>query len=279
MNIAYFPLQAAQNSHSVLNAILDCLKSAGHSLIENSMHADVAIIWSVLWNGRMARNQAVYTHYRSQGKPVICIDIGSLQRGITWKIALNNINADGYYGHLENLDWDRPRQLGIKLSSIINSSPQIVIAAQHNKSLQVNKLSSLESWITEKINQLRTSTDRPIVIRPHPRCKLQFKNLDSNIHIDHPQKIINSYDSFNMQFNCHAMVNYNSGPGIQAAIHGCRPIVDKSSLAYPVSINVEDIEKPYTVDRDKWLVEICHTEYTLDEISKGIWVKRLNLAL
>jgi hypothetical protein len=82
-----------------------------------------------------------------------------------------------------------------------------------------------------------------------------------------------------MHFDCHAVVNYNSGPGIQSAISGTRPVVDSTSLAHPVSVSVQDIEKPYNVDREQWLVEICHTEYTLNEIQKGIWVKRLASAL
>jgi hypothetical protein len=97
--------------------------------------------------------------------------------------------------------------------------------------------------------------------------------------IEHPVKIVNTYDSHNLAFDCHAMVNYNSGPGIQAAMAGTRPIVDSSSLAHPVSIQLADIDQPYTADRDQWLVEICHTEYTVDEIAQGHWAKRLAPAL
>jgi hypothetical protein len=93
--------------------------------------------------------------------------------------------------------------------------------------------------------------------------------------IEHPVKIVNTYDSHNLAFDCHAMVNHNSGPGIQAAIAGTRPIVDVSSLAYPVSITHEDIDRPYDQDRDQWLVELCHTEYTVQEIQQGLWLQRL----
>ena len=85
----------------------------------------------------------------------------------------------------------------------------------------------------------------------------------------------NTYDAFDMQFDCHAMVNYNSGPGIQAAIAGIRPIVDSSSLAHPVSVSIQNIERPYDINREQWLVEICHTEYTVEEIAQGLWLKRL----
>jgi hypothetical protein len=95
--------------------------------------------------------------------------------------------------------------------------------------------------------------------------------------MDHPQKLLNTYDSYNLAFDCHAIVNYNSGPGIQAALAGTRPIVDCTSLAHPVGIDIKDIELPYAVDRDQWLTEICHTEYTLKEIEQGQWITRLQL--
>jgi len=276
MRIAYFPLQTAQNSGPVYNAVLDCLQARGFRTEENSMTADVAVIWSVLWNGRMAANELVYRHYRNQNKPVICIEVGALYRGKTWKIALNNITANGFYGHRDRLDWDRPRRLGISLAQPVNTKPYILIAAQHNKSLQLEGVNQ-ESWITQQVEQLKKHTDRPIVVRPHPRCRLNTALLPATVQFEIPHKIANTYDSFDMHFDCHAVVNYNSGPGIQAAISGVRPIVDSSSLAQPVSMSITNIEQAYTVDRESWLVELCHTEYTLDEIERGQWVERLML--
>ena len=101
-NIAYFPSQCALNSKPVMSAVLDCLQARGIQTQENSMDSDAAVIWSVLWAGRMAANQAVYEHYRSQGRPVIVIEIGALYRGVTWKIAVNNINAEGFQAKYEN---------------------------------------------------------------------------------------------------------------------------------------------------------------------------------
>jgi hypothetical protein len=242
------------------------------------MDADVAVIWSALWQGRMARNKTVYDHYRSQQKPVIIVDVGALYRGNTWKISVNNITANGYYGHQENLDSDRPRKLGISLATQIQPNPYILIAAQHNQSLQLEGI-NIENWISQQIEQIQSVTDMPIHIRPHPRCQLKLDQLPYKVKYEIPQKIKNTYDSFDMHFDCHAVINYNSGPGIQSAISGTRPVVDSTSLAHPVSVSIQDIEKPYNIDRDQWLIEICHTEYTLDEIQKGTWVKRLATAL
>lgn len=282
MNIAYFPNQVARNGAPVLTAFLDSCRTAGITLTENSLDADVAVIWSVLWAGRMAPNQKIWSHYQTAGKPVIVIDIGSLYRGETWKIAVNSITADGYYGHTENLDQDRPRKLGISKAINVSRNPKIVIAAQHAQSQQVANLSSIEDWVLDQVQAIKAVTDRPIVIRPHPRSPLNWSklaNLSQDIMTEYPQRIDNTYDSYNLAFDCYAMVNYNSGPGIQAALAGTRPVVDQTSLAWPVSIQLSDIDKPYTVDRDQWLIEICHTEYTLDEIKQGSWLTRIQSAL
>jgi hypothetical protein len=276
MRVAYFPNQCAQNSVPVMQAMLDSLRRAGHTVEPNSQDADAAVIWSVLWSGRMAPNKQVYENYKAQNKPVIILDVGALYRGETWKVALNHINRLGYYGHTKNLDMDRPRKLGISLAINLSRNPAILIAAQHKFSLQLANQNH-ETWIMEQVEEIRRVSDRPIVIRPHPRSLLQLGSLNKTITVEKPQKLVNTYDSFDMHFDYHAVVNYCSGPGIQAAISGTRPIVGVYSLAAPVSVAINDLDRPYDVDRDQWLIEICHTEYTLEELGKGVWLKRLGL--
>jgi hypothetical protein len=276
MKIAYFPAQTALNSKPVMSALLSSLRRAGHVLEENSMTADALLIWSVLWSGRMAANQAVYQHYRSLARPVIVADIGALQRGTTWKVAVNNINAQGYYGHLDQLDWDRPKKLGLSLKTPAKTKSHIVIASQHTKSEQTAGV-DLNQWVRDQIQCLKNVTDRPIHVRPHPRCRLDVAGL--GVTIEQPAKIPGTYDSFDLTLDCHAIVNYNSGPGIQAAIAGVRPVVDMSSLVYPVSVGFADIEQPYSTNRDLWLTQISHTEYTLNELEQGLWLNTLHPAL
>jgi hypothetical protein len=279
MRVAYFPNQCAQNSKEPLEALLSSLRDAGHVLAENSMDADAVVVWSVLWHGRMSANQGVYLHYRSLGRPVIVIDVGSLYRGETWKIAVNHITAEGYYGHTEQLDWDRPKKLGISLAINLTRNPAILLAGQHPKSLQVSGIVSQEEWANQKFAELRQITDRPVFYRPHPRATIHYDRLQTDIVVIKPLAVPGTYDTHDMHFDYHAIVNHNSGPGIQAGISGTRPVVDTTSLAYPVSIKLHDIDKPYQVDRDKWLVEICHTEYTVIEIKQGQWLQRLHPSL
>lgn len=278
MKLSYFPDSVARNAAPVLDAFLD---SARHhfELVENDLDADAAVIWSVLWNGRLAPNQSIYQHYRNLNRPVIVLEVGSLYRGSTWKVAVNNITAEGYYGHQDNLDWDRPRKLGMSLAHNPAPRPQVIVALQHSKSQQVRSMVSMNDWLQDIVREIRTYTDRPIVIRPHPRDQFQLHSFGLNVSIEQPNPVVNTYDSFDMHFDCHAVVNYNSGVGVQAAISGVRPCVDASSLAAPVGVSIADIEQPYVIDRDQWFVEVCHTEYTLDELRRGTWISRIEPAL
>ena len=271
--VAYFPLQCALNSKPVIAAVLDSLSNHGFDIDIGSYDADIAVIWSVLWSGRMELNRQVYEHYRKHNKPVVCIDVGALHRGVTWKIALNNINAQGYYGHQQDLDWDRPKKLKLALKTKNDHHDRILIAGQHNKSLQLEGIDQ-ESWYVEKINEIRKYSDPQIVVRPHPRCKLDRSKFPQDVVWQEPSKLTDTYDSFDISYEYDSVVNYNSGPGIQAAIAGTAPIVDKTSLAYPVSAT---IGQPWHTYLERWFVEICHTEYTLKEIEQGLWITRLAL--
>ena len=272
--LAYFPNQVARNGQAALTAFLEGMRKHGYTPVENSMDADVAVIWSVLWDGRMAKNEPVYRHYCKQFKSVIILEVGALNRGRLWKVCVDHTTADGYYGHTENLNWDRPRQLGLELKTPVHPKDHIVIAAQHTRSLQVENI-NYTHWISRQIAHLRQYTDREIVLRPHPRCKMDMNLVWPNVTIQHPQPVANTYDSFDFDLDAYCIVNFNSGPGIQGAINGTRIIVDETSLAHPMSITSRDIEAPNFKNRDEWFTQICHTEYTVEEIQQGIPYTRI----
>lgn len=206
---------------------------------------------------------------------MIVIDVGALIRNITWKVAVNHVTAQGSYGHTRMLDFDRPKKLGLVLHNTPPTSPVVLICSQHAQSLQMQNFAKVEDWVNLVVARVKQHTDRPLVVRPHPRSLLRREFLTTGLDIQDPHKLVNTYDSFDLRFNYHAIVNHNSGPGIQAAISGCRPVVDSTSLAYPVSVSLEQLEEPYVIDRDQWLVEIAHTEYTVPELQTGAWVPRL----
>ncbi len=275
MKLAYFPKHCALNSYDPMQAFLRSCRNSGIELVENSMTADAAVIWSVTWAGRLQENESVYQAYRQTGRPVIVLEVGALRRGHTWKIAVNNITADGFYGHQDDLDWNRPDKLKLPKASTAPPRSSILIAAQHSRSLQVEQLASVDQWIQDTVREIKAHTDRLIILRSHPRSRVNIGLLPVDVVIQTPVKIPGTHDSFDIDYQHHAVINYNSGAGIQAALAGATVIVDQSSLAYPISSSLADVNHPAEIDQTQWRVEIAHTEYLTEEIERGLWIPRL----
>jgi hypothetical protein len=272
MKFKIYRQYSALNSLPVLNAVEAGLKRIGHTIVEQE--EDIPIIWSVLWQGRMALNRSVFENCKKNNRPIIIIEVGNLIRNVTWRVSLNHVNALGIFPNKKDLDTNRPKILNLSLKkSNLPRKKEIIVACQHQRSLQWEGLSTTENWINDVINEVRRYSDRPIIIRPHPRSPISFRRIDVKVEI--PQKIQNSYDNFDINYDYHCLINHNSGPAIQAAINGTPVICDRSSLAFPVSDSIKNIENINLPDREIWFLEICHTEWLVEEISKGIPFLRL----
>jgi hypothetical protein len=260
------------NSGPIFNAFEQGVKSLGHEIVQSQ--EDVAVIWSVLWAGRMVRNRDVYQACVKNNIPVIIIEVGNLIRNHSWRICLNNINGLGKFGNDQDLDSARPAKLGIKLSPYKETRrPEILIAAQHQQSHQWNGQPRMHEWATKIIGKLSNYTQRRIIVRPHPRSPFSIKL--PNVTMETPKPLPGSYDDFNIDYNYHCVINYNSGPAVQAAIKGIPVICNRSSLAAEVSNVIEDIENIKFPDRADWFLKLTHTEWTKEEISQGIPLSRI----
>ena len=281
----------ALNSKPVFEAFAKSLVAAGHKVIYNEPYRvmdhydnyDVAVIWSVLWHGRMAKNKTVWDQNRMLNKPVIVLEIGGIKRGTTWKVGLNGINRDG-----DNLsdsnDSTRASLQGLKLKAWRTAGEHILICGQHDKSLQWQGMPRMSNWFLNTYDEIRKHTDRPIIFRPHPRCRLEHIERGlRHVTRQEPRHVNGTYDSFDMGFNnIHCTISYSSNPGIHSIIEGVPAFVSPSSLAYDVGNDIDflhDIEQPLMPDRTQWLNDYAHTEWTVEEISQGLPLNRLTNVL
>lgn len=272
MKFKLYKTFGALNSPPIFSAFEEGIRKCGHESVESG--EDVAVIWSVLWHGRMKSNYTVYLEAKKNKKPVIIIEVGSLKRGITWKISIDQINRRGYFGHDSDLDINRPEKLGIKLQGFRKTRKDtILIACQHGMSLQWEGMPSVKQWVSETIDKIRQFSNRKIVVRPHPRHHFYLDIPE--IKIEMPKKIDQTYDDYDISYDFHCVINHSSGPSVQAAIGGVPVICNYDSLAFPVSEKIENIENLDEIDRREWFLGVCHTEYTVDEIRSGLPIKRL----
>lgn len=272
MRFKLYRQYGALNSQLIFDAFAQGVQSLGHSVVDD--HEDVAVIWSVLWAGRMAKNREIYHQARNAKKPIIIIEVGNLRRNHTWRICLNHINNLGEFANGTDLDPARPTKLGQQLA-MRPPAPreEILIACQHSQSLQWQGQPAMNAWVENTVKQIQARSQRKIIVRPHPRSLFAIDM--PGVVQERPQLIAGSYDDFDIFYNYHCVINHNSGPAVQAVIQGVPVLCDATSLAAAMSITWDQIENPSVPDRHEWFLRLCHTEWTVKEISQGVPLARL----
>jgi hypothetical protein len=280
MKFSLWTQNGALNSKPVFEAFRKGAESAGYACVENSYDADVAVIWSVLWWGRMSNNRQVYEYFKKANRPVIVLEVGALQRNSLWRISVEN----KFFGHNTNNDDKRLKLLGINVNPWrdFTSTNEILICCQNIHSQQWHNMPNTDVYLDNTISEIRKYTDRPITIRPHPRFSSnlshtlkKFKNVTINL----PKKLENTYDSYDFEDQLKktwAVVSYNSNPGVISLLNGIPVFAHPTSLAGPMAeFDFSKIETPKILDRQQWANDIAYTEWSVDEISQGIPLIRL----
>ncbi len=272
------------NSKPIFDAFIKSLHDAGDEVYLNrSANADVAVIWSVLWRGRMQGYRPIWQKYRNQGKPVIVLEVGGLKRNSSFKIGINGINRDADFANQE-FDDKRWPLFGLDFKPWNQTGEMIVICGQHDHSEQWKGLPRMEAWITQQIQEIRKYTTRPILVRPHPRNQIQFKESDfKNVKVRHPKRDFRTYDDTDFKATLErtwAVVNHSSNPAMEAVINGVPVFVSESSLCHDVgNIKLAEINTPAMPNRKNWANKLAYTEWFEDEIRQGIPWRRIKKRL
>ena len=267
------------NSKPIFKAFIKSLEDAGETVVLNkSANADVAVIWSVLWRGRMLGYQRIWNEFRAKGKPVIVLEVGGLRRNKSFKIGINGINRDADFANQE-FDNKRWPLFEHELRPWNPTGDIIVICGQHDSSEQWKGLPRMSQWIEQQIREIRKYTTRPILVRPHPRNQIQFKESDfENVKVRLPKRDFRTYDDTDFKATLTrtwAVVNHSSNPAMEAVIQGIPVFVSESSLCHDVgNVKLADINTPAMPRRQSWADKLAYTEWFEDEIEKGLpWVR------
>lgn len=267
MKFSVFNKFGALNSQPVFESFVSGLNRHGQQVVYHDMNADVAVIWSVLWNGRMRPSQDVFNKFRLEGKPVIVLEVGCLARDYTWKVGINGINR-GHFEWAKSYQRLFPKQLAFGPDR--TSGNHIVICTQNPLSEQWRGQPHTVKWLEYTINEVRKFSDLPIKVRAHPRVPMQY-NLHNfkNVTLEKPSVRSNDQSLIDSLSTTKLVINHNSNPAIIAGLLGIPVHVHSTSLAFDISNNLEDINNPKIFDREAWLKKLEKTEYTNEELSLG----------
>ena len=275
MIFGLFKQHGALNSGPVFSAFEQGVQHLGHTAHDNDLNADVAVIWSVLWYGRMAKNKTVWDHFTKQGRPIIVLEVGALKRNTTWKVAIGGINNEAHFGHTNNNDNARLTSLGVTIQDWKDTKDtnSIIICGQHQASHQWRNMPPVSDWISNTIREIRQHTDRPIKVRSHPRYPFSFNKTGANVEESVPKRIdiVQDFYDFDAELStAHCVVNWSSNPAIEAALTGVPVFTGPDSLAHAVANHsfdtIETLVKP---NRQQWAIDLAYTEWHVDEIALG----------
>ena len=267
------------NSKPIFEAFIKSLQEAGDEVILNRpCDADVAVIWSVLWLGRMRNYKKIWQRYRQANKPVIVLEVGGLRRNKSFKIGINGVNRKADFANqiVDDTRWPLFRH---PLKPWKQTGDNILLLGQHDASEQWTGMPSMNVWFEQQINQIRKHTTRPILIRPHPRNPVGFDTKKyKNVSVARPIMDRHTIDDTNFKDtlkNAWAVVNHSSNPAMEAVINGIPVFVSESSLCFDVgNHSLENINNPLMPDRQQWANKLSYTEWFPEEIAKGLpWTK------
>ena len=276
MKISHFPNNLPGNSSLVYPQLTQAIQSTD-TLIEGDMDADAALIWSVLWFGKMSANKRVWDHYRAQNKPVIVIEVGGLIRNETWKLGINGINRDADFAVDEYMPDDRLKKFGVVLKPWKTDGEYILVCGQHGHSEQWRDMPEMGEYFKQTVTTIREHSDKPIVLRAHPRyrenlhwsCDMEwFKQQGCEWNIaKHVRETYDSFDLENQLKHTYCTFSHSSNAGVNSVIEGIPSVVSKHSLAYDVGTKEfgQWLSKP---ERSNWLNRMSYIEWFADEIGE-----------
>lgn len=134
-------------------------------------------------------------------------------------------------------------------------------------------------WCDNTVKQLRTHTDRPIKIRPHPlptkRAKL--KDLEHSLtkikNVEFVENILPNIRPLELDLkDCWCAVSYTSGSAVDAVLAGVPNIsCDPGNMTWPISSHsINMIEIPYTGPTQQWEQQISHCQFSVEELRNGV---------
>ena len=279
MRIAVFENHGSINSRPVFKALIENFRDEGEKFYLNEdRNCDVAIIWSVLWKGRMSANKKIWDDFKSQGKPVVVLEVGGLKREHTWKMAINGINRDADFAN-QKYDDKRWPLFDIEMKPWRSQGKYILLCCQNTESLQWQGMPTAAQWTEQKIKEIRKHTQRQIIIRPHPRSYFEFNedkypNVKFRCSVPNPD----TYDDTDFKEvlnDAWAVLNHSSNIGMESVLNGVPVFVSQSSLSCDVGNDeLRDIEKPAMPARQNWANRLSYTEWTTQEIRNGMpWAR------
>ena len=126
----------------------------------------------------------------------------------------------------------------------------------------------LRQWAEDTVKRLRRISDRPILVRPHPRARIDIRNLTRYTNVYESDS--NSSLQQDLR-DAWASVFYNSSSSVASILAGVPVFAhDPDCVAWSVANNnINNIEDPSMPEREQWLWDLSACHWSDEESRDG----------
>lgn len=177
-------------------------------------------------------------------------------------------NTDEYANqNSTDTKWNQIRsRLNLTLQPWRGNGQHILVCGQRDGGWAMKGI-DMPAWTVETVKQIRQHTDRPIVVRPHPKNPINanlfgnFANVRLSTNVSLQQDLTNAW----------ASVFFNSSSCVASVLAGVPVFAsDPDCVAWQVAnYDLAQIEKPLTPAREQWLWDLSAAHWTDDESRTG----------
>jgi len=260
-------------------------------LSETYTNCDVALFFGS-WKNREKGHHITRTSIASNSKCFICIETPLLNRKVSESNQYFRIGVNGFLNNqgifldpLSPINRIRLEKFGVNFSGWKNNpNGHILVLLQLPNDASLRG-ANIYSWAEYAIKEIRTKSQKKIVIRPHPLAPLRsgeefydfffrlHKEKISNIEFSDP-----SQKSLAEDLNgAYCSVAYSSGSSIDSVINGIPAITcDAGNFMYDISTHfpdeIEHLRLASPQEVDKLLTKLAYYQWTENEIHSGqVW--------
>jgi len=247
---------------------------------------------------KMQERASAYQYILDSNKPFLVLESPVFRKYPAWtRLGWYSYKwSDGIFGNENSPSnrWNKfQKETGIVLKDWHSPGDSILIMAQKEGDSSLLKLyenyNRFYDWLEELIIDIRKYSDRPIIIRPHPRnnakgvklaSRLQKKLKDPTITISQNTDSITDYLSspnkadglYEDLKKAYCVITYNSLSSIESICEGIPTFaMEDGSMIWPIAHkDLSQIENlNYSIDRFQWSCDIAYTQWTGKEHASG----------
>ena len=176
------------------------------------------------------------------------------------------------------------RRLRLNLRPYRRSGEHVLLVGQNPGDASLRGLDMFD-WLEQTMLDLRQTTNRPIIVRPHPvtdasmmpMFQRRFRVLPAGCKLDFPPR----RPIGTSLHKCWVLVAYSSSSTIDALIGGVPAIaLSSANMAWPVTDHsLSAVESPTLFAREQWLYDLAYAQWSPDEMQTGMVWRHLRPAL